>query len=122
MLFETVGQHRVFLWMLASGMLVGAWYGCVSGLRRLLQAGVWLGLLCDALFGLGAAAIFCLSLYTANYAALRGYAVLASILGFGIFALGAFPAGRRALYAIKSTSHRIFVKFSRIRWIKVIFK
>lgn len=122
MLFETVGQARVFLWMLAAGMLIGAWYGAMAGLRRLLMAGVWLGLLCDAGFGLGAAVLFCGALYLANYGAIRGYAVLAALMGFVIFALGAFPPGKRAIYAIKCTMKRIFVKFSRYRWIKVIFK
>lgn len=108
--------------MLAAGMLIGAWYGCMAGLRRLLRAGVWLGMLCDVGFGLGAGAIFCAALYTANYAALRGYAVLAAALGFSVFALGVYPPGKRALYAIKCTADRIFVKIRRFRWIKVIFK
>ena len=74
MLFETIGQHRVFLWMLAAGMLIGAWYGGMAGVRRLLAAGVWLSLVCDVIFGIGAGAIFCAALFTANYGALRLYA------------------------------------------------
>lgn len=108
--------------MLASGMLIGAWYGLTAGLRRLLRAGTWLGLLCDAGFGLGAGAIFCAALYTANYGALRGYAVLAAALGFMVFALGAYPPGKRTVYVIKCTIGRIFVKIGRYRWIKVIFR
>ena len=122
MLFETIAQPRIFLWMLAAGMLVGAWYGALAGLRRLLAAGVWLGLVCDMLFGLGAAAIFCGGLYLANYAALRLYHLLAAGLGFMAFALGAYPPGRRAVYVMKCAAKRIFVTFSRFRWIKVIFK
>ena len=89
MLFTTLGQHRVFLWMLAAGALTGAWYAGMAALRRLLSAGPWLSLLADCAFGLGAAAIFCLALFTANYGQLRLYAVLADALGFGLFALGA---------------------------------
>lgn len=122
MLFETIGQHRVFLWMLASGMLIGAWYGAMAGLRRLLRAGIALGLLCDLGFGLGAAGIFCLALYTASYGAFRLYAALAALIGFVIFALGAFPAGNRAVCIIKCTARRIFVTIRQNRWIKVIFK
>ena len=122
MLFETLGQHRIFIWMLASGMLIGAWYGAMAALRRLLRAGGALGMLCDFGFGLGAAAIFCLALYTANYGAFRAYAALAAGLGFAVFALGAFPTGNRVIYALKCTARRIFVTIRGFRWIKVIFK
>lgn len=122
MLFETLGQHRIFLWMFLSGALIGAWYGAMAGLRRLLRAGIALGIACDALFGLGAAALFCGFLYAANYGAPRLYAALGAAAGFAVFALGAFPPGKRALCALKCTAERIFVKFSRFRWIKVIFR
>ena len=122
MLFETIGQPRIFLWMLAAGMLIGAWYALLKGLRALLSAGVWLGLLCDVLFGLGAAALFCLALYAASYGALRLYAVMAALMGFAVFMLGACPPGRRALYVLKCTARRFFVKIRRYRWINVIFK
>ena len=122
MLFETIGQPRIFLWMLAAGMLIGAWYALLKGLRRLIRAGVWLSLMCDALFGLGAAALFCVALYAANYGAMRLYAALAALLGFMVFMLGACPPVHRALYALKCTANRIFVKIRRYRWINVIFK
>lgn len=122
MLYETLGQHRIFLWMLFSGALIGAWYAFMAGIRRLIGAGVWLGLACDALFGLGAGAIFCGMLYAANHAALRGYAVLAALMGFAAFAAGVYPPGRRAVYAIKCSFEHIFVKIGRYRWINVIFK
>ena len=122
MLFSTLGQQRVFLWMLVSGMLIGAWYGCLACLRRLLAAGVWLSLMCDLLFGLGAGAIFCAALVTANYGALRLYAVAAALMGFMVFAMGVYPPGRRAIHVIKCTSAHIFVKIRRFRWINVIFK
>ncbi len=122
MLFETIGQPSIFLWMLAAGMLIGAWYALLKGLRWLIRAGVWLSLVCDALFGLGAAALFCLALYAANYGAMRLYAALAALLGYAVFMLGACPPGGRALYVIKCTADRIFVKIRRYRWINVIFK
>lgn len=122
MLFQTIGQHRIFLWMFASGVLIGAWYGCVGLVRRLICAGTWLGLLCDAIFGLGAGAIFCGALYVANYGALRLYAVLAALLGAAVFALGAFPTEKRVNHVMKCMAKRFFVKISGYRWIKVIFK
>ena len=60
-LYETVGQLQVFVWMLAAGALMGAWYAVTALLRRLLEARTWLGLCADAAFGLGAGAIFCLA-------------------------------------------------------------
>ena len=122
MLFETIGQPRIFLWMLAAGMLIGAWYALLKGLRALLDAGVWLSLVCDVLFGLGAAALYCLALYAASYGALRLYAVLAALMGFGLFALGAFPMGKGLINTIKCAKRKLFVIFNRFCWIKVIFK
>ena len=122
MLFTTIGQQRVFLWMLAAGTLMGAWYAATALIRRLLSAGPLLSLAADLAFGLGAAAIFCLALVTANRGALRLYTVLSAALGFALFALGAFPAGRRALSASKRGVCHIIVKLSRYRWIKVIFR
>lgn len=122
MLFQTVGQHRIFLWMLSAGAAIGAWYALTALLRRLLQAGLWLGLLCDIAFGLGAGALFCLALYAANYGALRGYAVLAAALGFIVFAFGPVPPAKRALCFINARIRQIFVKIRRNRWINVIFK
>ena len=57
MLFSTVGQGWVFLWMLSAGAAIGAWYACMAALRRLLCAGPWLSLAADIAFGAGAAAI-----------------------------------------------------------------
>ena len=57
MLFATVGQGARFVWMLAAGAGVGAWYMLTALLRRFIQAGFWLTLACDLLFGVGAAVI-----------------------------------------------------------------
>ena len=122
MLFETLGQFRVFLWLLAAGALAGAWYAVTAGARRLLRAGVMLGLCADLAFGLGAAALFCLALYTANYGELRLYEVLGFILGFAIFAGGVFPPGKRIVNDTIVTMRRIVVKVRHHRWINVIFK
>ena len=122
MLFETIGQIHVFVWMLAAGAAIGAWYACLAGLRRLLRAGVWLSLVADIAFGAGAAALFCLALVTANYGKPRLYAVLAAALGFALFAAGAYPPGRRIARGMARGLCRIFVKIRQLRWIKVIFR
>ena len=122
MLFSTAGQGWVFLWMLAAGALIGAWYALLAALRRLLCAGFWLSLAADVAFGAGAAAIFCAALVAANYGVVRLYAVLGAALGFALFAAGAYPPGRAAARALARAARHIFVKISRFRWIKVIFR
>ena len=122
MLFTTVDQGWVFLWMMAAGALIAGWYALLAALRRLLAAGFWLSLASDAAFGVGAAAIFCGMLVAANYGRARLYCVLASALGFGLCVAGLYPPARRAASALSGAAHRFFVKIREIRWIKVIFK
>ena len=55
MLFSTIGQIHVFLWMAGAGALIGALCALAAALRRLLCAGFWLTLAIDAATGLGAA-------------------------------------------------------------------
>lgn len=122
MLFATIGQGWVFLWMLGAGALIGVWYALLAAVRRLLCAGFWLSLAADLAFGAGAAAVFCAALVAANYGALRLYAVLGAALGFALFAAGVYPPGRRAARALAGAARRIFVKIRGFRWIKVIFR
>lgn len=81
MLFATIGQGRLFLWMMASGVAIGLWYGMTAGLRRVIQAKFWLTLCCDLLFGLGAAVILCGALVAGNWGSPRPFALLAAGLG-----------------------------------------
>lgn len=122
MLFATIGQGWVFLWMAGAGALAGAWYALLAGLRLLLRAGFWLSLAADIAFGTGAAAIFCAALVAANYGAVRLYAVAGALLGFSLFAAGVYPPGRRAARAAAGAVRHFFVKIGRFRWIKVIFR
>ena len=48
MLFSTIGQIHVFLWMAGAGALIGALCALAAALRRLLCAGFWLTLAIDA--------------------------------------------------------------------------
>lgn len=122
MLFSTAGQGWVFAWMVAAGALIGAWYGLLAALRRLLAAGFWLSLLADAAFGVGAAAIFCGALVAADDGRARFFDLLAAALGFALFAAAVFPATRAAASRMGRAARRIFVKIRSYRWIKVIFR
>ena len=122
MLFTTVGQGWVFVGMLFGGMAVGLWYALTALLRRVLRAGFWLSLACDALFGAGAAAILCAALVLADYGRVRLYALLAAALGFALFAAGSFSALHRAARRCRGWLCRSFVTLRRFRWINVIFR
>lgn len=122
MLYQTLGQFQVFLWMLAAGAAMGAWYAAMAAVRRLLTAGVLLSACADAAFGLGAAAIYLAALYTANYGQPRLYTVLAAALGFALFAAGVYSPGKKAARTIVITIQKIIVTLRRHRWINVIFK
>ena len=122
MLFATAGQGWVFVWMVAAGALIGAWYALLAALRRVLSAGFWLSLAADVAFGVGAAAIFCAALVAADYGRARLYAVLGALAGFALFAAAVFPPARRAAAEVSGAARRIFVKIRSNRWIKVIFR
>lgn len=122
MLFSTIGQGYVFLWMMATGVFIGAWYEMLACLRRLFQAGFWMNLMLDALFGIGGAGIFILGMVTANYGRVRFYAVLAALMGWGLFIAGLRPIVLVLLNGIERIAGRIFAKIRRFRWIKVIFR
>ena len=122
MLFSTVGQGWVFLWMVAAGALIACWYALLAALRRLLAAGFWLSLAADVAFGVGAAAIFCGALVAADYGRVRLFSIAGALVGFALCAAGLFSPARRLAGALAGRFRRIFVKIRAYRWIKVIFK
>ena len=67
MLFATIGQWKVFVAMMAAGLLVGLVYDLLAALRRLLRAGPLLSLCADLAFGLAAALVLGGALTFANY-------------------------------------------------------
>lgn len=122
MLFSTIGQGYVFLWMTAAGVIIGAIYALSSGLRRLLQAGFWLGLVIDCFFGAAAALVLVVALVTGCYGVVRGYALLGALLGVMIFALGAARPIGAACRAIRRIARRSYNILCDNRLIKVIFR
>jgi len=118
MLFSTIGQGWVFLWMMAAGALIGAWFCLLDGLRGLMQAGFWLNLILDIIFGLGAAVIFALGLISANYGRTRLFAVLGALMGFSLFLLGFKPPVRSLGRGLR----RLGAGIKQLRWIKILFR
>ena len=122
MLFATIGQGFVFLWMVGAGLAVGALCAFSSAVRRLLCAGFWLTLLIDALTGLCAGLILIAALVTGSYGQLRLYELLGAAAGAVLFRLGIEPPIRRCLSALAHVLRRIFDKIADNRLIKVIFR
>lgn len=122
MLFYTIGQIHVFLWMVGAGLVIGALYMFFSGVRRLLCAGFWLSLLTDALFGLCAAVVLIIAALTADYGRIRPYELLGVVLGAILFELGICPPIRRIAQAASCTLRSIGQRIANFRTIKVIFK
>lgn len=122
MLFATVGQGWVFVWMVAAGALIAVWYALLAGLRRLLSAGFWLSLGADLAFGVGMAAILCGALVAADYGRVRLFSLLGAALGFALCAWGLLAPVRAATSAVQRLTCRIFATIRGFRWINVIFK
>lgn len=122
MLFYTIGQFHVFLWMVGAGLTVGALYMLCAFLRRLLSAGLWLTLTIDALFGLCAAVVLIAAALTADYGRIRLYELLGAALGAILFELGIRPPLERLTEAILHGLCRAVKTIANIRPIKVIFK
>lgn len=84
MLYYTIGQWRVFVFMLLAGAAAGAWYGLILRAGRLMQAGPWLNAFLDLLCALGIWLVLTAALLIANYGQVRAYALIAFALGLAI--------------------------------------
>ena len=122
MLFSTIGQIHVFLWMIGAGLATGAFYALCAWIRRLLCAGFWLTLTIDALFGLGAALLLVVTALIADHGSLRFYELLGAALGAILFELGLRPMVESLTSALWQRFQTIFQKIIKFRLIKVIFR
>ena len=122
MLFATVGQGARFIWMLAAGVGIGAWYMLTALLRRFIQAGFWLTLACDLLFGAGAAVILCAALIAGSYGQARPFDILGAILGAALFGAGLLSPLWALLGRARRGLRHIVTTLSKKRLINIIFK
>ena len=122
MLFATIGQWKVFLAMLAAGLLVGCTYDALAALRQLLRAGTLISLAADLAFGLLCALLLGGMLTFAAYGEARLFAFVGAGAGVALYALGP----HRVLGALCRLAARKFRHFMRwiakFRLIKVIFR
>ena len=122
MLFATIHQGLLFLWMMAAGVLIGLWYALTLGLRRLIQAGFWLTLSCDLLFGAGCAVILCAFLVAGNYGALRPFELLGAVCGALICACAILPPLRALGRWLARLYRAILERLRGCRALQIIFK
>ena len=122
MLFSTISQPLIFVWMMFCGGIIALWYGAMAIVRRLMEAGFWLSLVCDLIFGLGCAAIFIGGLIIADYGRLRLYSLLGALLGAILTGFALISPLNALLNRIKRLLQEILTKLAKNRLIKVIFK
>lgn len=122
MLFYTVGQSRVFLAMLYAGLIVGACYDFSCGARRVLQAGRLLTAVVDLAFALAAALLIGLTLWRANFAHLRLYALLGAACGAVLYGFTLGPLLRGAGRGVLRTGTRLLQWLNARTAIKKFFQ
>ena len=122
MLFQSIGQGWIFLWMALFGAAGGCIYLALDRLRGLLQAGICLSLAADLAFSLSLAALFVLGLATAARGQFRLYCLAGFLCGYILFMSG-------AAWVIRGLENRISTKLRQIkdilfknRLIKAIFR
>ena len=82
MLFETLGQARVFLAMVLCGAAAGALYDLLRLARAADGRGAWLP---DALFALAAGALLFLAMARVQLPGLRAYVLLGAAVGWFLY-------------------------------------
>ena len=78
MLFATIGQGAIFLWMTAAGAVIGAVTLAFDVLRCILQAGKILSAALDFAAGAVASAVLIAALIIGNYGRVRFYELFAA--------------------------------------------
>ena len=122
MLFATIHQGLLFMWMMAAGVLIGLWYALTLGLRKLIQAGFWLTLCCDLLFGAGCAVILCAFLVAGNYGALRPFELLGALCGALLCVCALLPPLRALGRWMARLYSAAAVRLKNCRALQIIFK
>ena len=118
MLWDTAFQWQVFLMMTAAGVLAGGLYDLIWLLRIRLEAGFWLSLAADMLFGAGAAAIFIAFSMQACYGQVRFFQMCAYAIGFALYRGGPHKILRGAAMAVAKRLSGL----AKNQWLQKIFR
>ena len=117
MLFATIGQGAIFLWMTAAGAVIGAVTLAFDALRCILQAGKILSAALDFAAGAVASAVLIAALIIGNYGRVRFYELFAAALGLARFR---FAAASPAHAAMKKLAALLKAAGKRLNSYKVI--
>lgn len=118
MLFYTIGQGNVFLWMAFAGLLIGILYDCFRLLRCLLRAGAAGTLILDCLWGVSSGVLLACMLVIANRGELRAYVLLAVLCGFALY----WAAASRPMLLLARRVRAFVKKLPRFRLFDIVFK
>ena len=119
MLFSTIGQGAVFLFMLGAGLTIGALTLLSEALRRILQAGRALSLAVDLAAGLLAAAVLIAALIFADYGRIQ---LLGAALGLALFRFALTSPARGAAYCVRKALRRLGMGLKSRKVIKYLLK
>ena len=122
MLFATIAQPLLFLWMMLAGMAAALWYAAVELFRRLMQAGALLSLFTDCVFAIGLAAIITAFLLWGNYGQLRIYALLGAACGYALMHFAVIRPVSALLCLLGGRLRGISAKIRQNRLFNIIFK
>ena len=118
MLWDTARQWQVFVYMAAAGALAGLSYDLLRLLRIRLEAGFWLSLAADLLFGAVAAALFIGFSLKACFGQMRLYEMAAFALGGA-----AYMGGPHILLARAAEgAARLLSSLLRQKWVQKFFQ
>ena len=118
MLFHTIGQGSVFVWMMIAGMLAGLLYDGFDLIRCIFRMGAGMTALLDALWGMVSGVLLAVMLVIANRGQMRAFVLLAVAAGFGLYRAA---ASRPVMHLARGVG-RIVKKLPRFRLLDIVFK
>ncbi len=122
MLFSTIAQPQMFLWMMLGGMAAAIWFEIVDGTRRLMQAGWLLSFFTDVVFAAGLSAIMILFFLAGNYGQFRLYGLAGAACGYILFRVALLRPAKALLAGVGRRFRVFWARISQKRLFNIIFK
>lgn len=122
MLFSTIAQPQLFLWMTLAGMVSALWYALLNALRQKTQAGALLSLCIDAIFAAGLAAVLIAFFLLGNYGKFRAFALLGAAAGGALCEWALLRPLKRLLGGLHARARRFMASLAKKRLFNIIFK
>ena len=122
MLFATIGQGAIFLWMTAAGAVIGAITLAFDALSCILQAGKILSAALDFAAGAVASAVLIAALIIGNYGRVRFYELFAAALGLAMFRFAAASPTHTAMKKLAALLKAVGKRLNSYKVIKYLLK